>query len=158
MKRLCAVLGVIALSAVAFVSVAGADQPPARTFTVVLSDLDGRGDRFCEQTTNAAGGSVVFHVSPSGVVDFKLVARNLPGDLTDALLIFEPTQVVVLRLAPPFQKTVDNGVVATGRFTNNLLVASLRANPRNFYVTVHTSLCPNGAIRGQLDEHGPLNN
>jgi hypothetical protein len=64
MKRLCAVLGVIGLSAVAFVSVAGADQPPAKTFNVVLSE-----DKVvprCAQAGNAAGGNAVFHVSPFG--------------------------------------------------------------------------------------------
>jgi hypothetical protein len=160
MKRLCAALGVIAVSAVAFVSVAGADQPPATTFVAVLNADEEV--PLCAQATNAAGGNATFHVrdEASGTVDFKVVANNLPGDVTAAHIHTGPVGVaggIVQQLAPPIRRT-ENGVVATGSFTNEPLVAAIRLNAANFYVNVHSETCSMGVIRGQLDDRGPLNN
>ena len=52
----------------------------------------------------------------------------------------------------------ENGVVARGSFTDAALVAAIQANADNYYVNVHTTICPTGVIRGQLGDHGPLNN
>jgi CHRD domain len=162
MKRLCAVLGVIAVSAVAVVSVAGADQPPAKTVTAVLS-ADKVVPR-CAAATNAAGGNAVFHIDQFGGVDYKVVAHNLPGDLKQVLLWkhvtgpFPDFPVLKLDIAPFKPGGNENGVVANGSLGGGMPLADIRGNPQNYYVQVSTSLCPAGAIRGQLDEHGPLNN
>ena len=37
------------------------------------------------------------------------------------------------------------------------LATALRANPDGYYVNMHTNLCPAGAARGQLGDHGPDN-
>ena len=42
------------------------------------------------------------------------------------------------------------GVIAAGTFTNPDLVADALENPELFYVNIHTTTCPSGAIRGQL--------
>ena len=52
---------------------------------------------------------------------------------------------------------VDCNEAVAGTFTNPALVAALRSNPDGYYVNVHTSTCPPGAIRGQLGDHGPGN-
>jgi CHRD domain len=93
-----------------------------------------------------------------------VVANNLPGDLRQVLLWrhvggpFGDSPVRLLDIAPFKPGGTENGVVANGSFGDPVLVPDIRANPQNYYVQVHTSLCPDGAIRGQLDEHGPLNN
>jgi CHRD domain len=155
MKKLCVALSVIAVSTVAFVSVAGADQPTAKTFVAVLSAAEEV--PLCGPATNAARGVAVFHVR-DGTVDFKIVANNLPGDVTMAHIHRVPPDpgpvVQPLQLTPG----AENGVIATGSFTNPLLVADILANPQNFYVNVHSDVCTPGVIRGQLDDRGPLNN
>jgi CHRD domain len=156
MKRLFATLGVIAVSPVAVVSVAGADQPPAKTFVAVLSAEEEV--PLCEPATNAARGVAVFHVRDEATVDFKVVANNLPGDVSAAHIHRERPGVPGPIVQGLTLTGTENGVVATGTFTNAGLVANIQADPNNFYVNVHSSICPNGVIRGQLDDRGPLNN
>jgi CHRD domain len=158
MKRVCAALGVIAVSAVAFVSVAGADQPPAATFAAVLSAEEEV--PLCAPATNGARGYAVFQVRDevAGTVDFKVVANNLPGDVT-AAHIHQGRPGDQGGIVQGLTLTgSENGVIATGSFTFPALVANIQVDPNFFYVNVHSSVCPLGVIRGQLDDHGPLNN
>jgi hypothetical protein len=156
MKRLCAALGVIAVSAFAAMPVAGAAQPAAKTFVAVLSAEEEV--PLCVQATNAARGVAIFHVR-DGAVDFKIVANNLPGEVTAAHIHEAPAGVPGdIRQATPPTPGAENGVIATGSFTNPGLVADIQAEPENFYVNVHSSVCGPGVIRGQLDDRGPLNN
>jgi CHRD domain len=162
MKRLCTALGVIAVSTVASLPVAGADQPPAKTFVAVLSA--GEEVPTCEPATNAARGSAVFHVrdEATGAVDFKVVANNLPGDVNAAHIHVAPVGVPGPIVQPLPLTGTENGVVAQGSFTNAGLVDAIRADPDGYYVNVHSGPpgvgCPSGVIRGQLGDRGPLNN
>ena len=146
----------ITVSAVAVVSVAGADQPPAKTFVAVLSAEEEV--PLCEPATNAARGVAVFHVRDEATVDFKVVANNLPGDVSAAHIHRERPGVPGPIVQGLTLTGTENGVVATGTFTNAGLVADIQADPNNFYVNVHSSICTSGVIRGQLDDRGPLNN
>jgi hypothetical protein len=159
MKRFCAALGVIAVSAVAAMPIARADPPPAKTFVAVLSAAEEV--PLCGPATNAARGAAIFHArdEATGLVDFKVVANNLPGDVIAAHIHLAPVGVPgdIVQPLPP-TPGAENGVVATGSFTNPALVAMIQADPDNFYVNVHSSICMPGVIRGQLDDRGPLNN
>jgi hypothetical protein len=54
-------------------------------------------------------------------------------------------------IVEPLELTgAEVGVIAAGTFTNPDLVADALANPELFYVNVHTTTCPGGAIRGQF--------
>jgi CHRD domain len=162
MKRLCAALGVIAVSVVASLPVAGADQPLARTFVAVLNAEEEV--PLCEPATNAARGVAVFHVrdEATGTVDFKVVANNLPGDVSAAHIHNAPAGVPGPIVQPLPLTGTENGVVARGSFANAGLVDAVRADPNGYYVNVHSGPpgvgCPSGVIRGQLDDRGPLNN
>ena len=51
----------------------------------------------------------------------------------------------------------ENGVIATGTFENPDLVEAIQADPDGYYINVHSDVCTPGVIRGQLGDHGPLN-
>ncbi len=157
MNRLYSILALAAAGLVT-AAVALAAQPPARTFVAVLNaDEAGAG---CLVATNAARGNFVAHVvdEATGTVEWKLVANNLPGNIVAAHIHRAPKGIAgpVVQPTPPTPGE-ENGVVGRGTFSNPALVAALRANPDGFYVNVHTTVCPGGAIRGQLGDHGPSN-
>jgi CHRD domain len=158
MNRISSIL-VLTAVALAAATVALGAQPAARTFEVVLtSDQEVPG---CAAATNAARGNFVAHVvdQASGTVEWKLVANNLPGTIVAAHIHLAPKGVAgpVVQPLPP-TPGAENGVIGTGTFSNPALVAAIQANPDGYYVNVHTNVCPAGVIRGQLGDHGPLNN
>jgi CHRD domain len=158
MNRLCSVL-VLAAAGLAAAAVALAAQPPAQTFVAVLNSDEEV--PHCAAATHAARGVFVAHVvdEATGTVEWKLVANNLPGNIVAAHIHVAAKGVpgpVVQATAPT--PGAENGVVGTGTFSNPALVAAIRANPDNYYVNVHTNVCPPGVIRGQLGDHGPSNN
>ena len=146
-------------AALAAGAVALAAQPPATTFVAVLSPDEEV--PACAAATNAAGGTFVGHVvdEATGTVEWKLVANNLPGTIVAAHIHVAPKGVPgpVVQPLPPTPGD-ESGVIGTGTFTNPALVAAIQANPDGYYVNVHTTVCPAGAARGQLGDHGPGNN
>ncbi len=159
MKKLYVTLGILVVSVFAATPPALAVQPPAKTFVAVLSADEEV--PHCAPATNASRGVAVFHVRDDalGTVDFKVIANNLPGTISAAHIHIAPKGVAgpIVQPLPP-TPGVEHGVVAQGSFTNLALVAAIRANPDGHYVNVHTTTCPSGVIRGQLGDHGPLNN
>ena len=152
--------GMLAVALVAFTaamapSAALAGRPP-KTFVAVLSA--GEEVPPCPAAGNSSRGTAVFHVRDraAGTVEYKLVANNIPGTTTQAHIHIAPRGVAGPIVQPlPFRPGEENGVIGRGTFTNPALVAALQANPRAYYVNVHSTECPPGAIRGQLGEHGP---
>jgi len=155
MRKLVGVLSMasvgLALSVGAF-----AAAPEPKTFVAVLSA--GEEVPLCEPADNSARGSAVFHVldEASGLVSYKLVANNIPGDTTAAHIHIAPKRVPGLIVQPlPFTPGEENGVIGSGTFTNKALLDAMQANPQAYYVNVHSTVCSPGVIRGQLGEKGP---
>jgi hypothetical protein len=159
MKRIALILaGGLALAAGSL----SAAQPPATTFVAVLQPDDEV--PLCAPATNAARGTFVAHVvdEATGMVEWTLIANNLPGNTTAAHIHVGVEGVAGPVIQPlPFTAGEENGVLAMGTFTSPTLLAALRENPENYYVNVHTGPagegCPPGVVRGQLNEHGPSN-
>lgn len=140
-------------------AVALADAPPPKTFVAVLTAEDEV--PLCAAAGNDARGVAVFRVldEATGLVSYKLVANNIPGNTTAAHIHVAPKGTPgPVRQPLPFTPGEEQGVVGEGTFTNPTLLAAIRANPQNYYVNLHSSVCGPGVIRGQLDEHGPANN
>jgi hypothetical protein len=151
-------IGVLSVASVALASSVGAfaGAPEPKTFVAVLS----AGDEvpLCAPADNSARGSAVFHVldEATGLVSYKLVANNIPGDTTAAHIHIAPKGVpgqIVQPLA--FTAGEENGVIGKGTFTNKALLDAMQADPQAYYVNVHSTVCGSGVIRGQLGEHGP---
>ncbi len=152
--------GAVVVAAITLVA-AGASvaaQPPAKTFVAVLRP--GNEVPPCTAAKRGAGGNFVAHVvnAATGMVRWKLVANNLPGTITAAHIHIGPKGVAgpIVQPLPP-KPGAKHGVIGTGTFTNPGVLAGLRANPDGYYVNVHTTVCPGGAARGQLGDHGPGN-
>jgi hypothetical protein len=60
-----------------------------------------------------------------------------------------PAGPVVIGFVPPNTFT-NNTMTGTFAVTDSALVQRILQTPGNFYVNVHTSACPSGAVRGQL--------
>jgi CHRD domain len=140
-------------------TVALADPPTPQTFVAVLTAEDEV--PLCAPAGNDARGVAVFRVleEATGLVSYKLVANSIPGNTTAAHIHLAPKGVPGGVVQPlPFTPGEEQGVIGEGTFTNAALLAAIRANPQNYYVNVHSTVCGPGVIRGQLDEHGPANN
>jgi CHRD domain len=158
MTKLVAALGACLATLVA-ATVALADAPAPTTFVAVLTAEDEV--PLCAPAGNDARGIAVFHVldEATGLVSYKLVANNLPGNTTAAHIHLAPTGTPGGVVQPlPFTPGEEQGVIGEGTFTNPALLAAMQANPQNYYVNIHSTVCGPGVIRGQLDEHGPANN
>jgi CHRD domain-containing protein len=156
MRRLAIAFTSVVFTFAAMAGAAAADKPPATTFIAVLSADEEVPP--CTAATGAARGVAVFHVTDeaTGTVEWKLVANNLPGTPVAAHIHLAPkgTAGGVVQPLPPTAGE-ENGVIGEGTFTNPALLAAIRLNPSNYYVNVHSNICPAGVIRGQFGDHGP---
>ena len=134
---------------------AHAQRPTPKTFVSVLSAAI-EVPR-CLQAGPDARGVAVFRVldQATGLVHYLLVANNLPGTVTAAHIHVTPPDPGPVVQPLPLTPGAENGVIGEGTFTNPELLAALQADPRPYYVNVHSDICPRGVIRGQLDILGP---
>ena len=156
MKKFCVLLALVALPILLVPTAASAGTKAPTKFVVVMKAADEV--PLCEPATNAARGTATFRITDAtaGDVKFKLVANNLPGDIT-AAHIHQAAKGVPGAIVQPLALTAgaSNGVIGKGTFTNPGLVQALQADPAAYYVNVHSSVCTSGVIRGQFGDQGP---
>jgi hypothetical protein len=100
-------------------------------------DADGRGTATIR--LNQGQGKVCFVLTASNIVLPASAAHIHVGAVTT----FGP---IVVGLSPPDATGISGGCVSAPRD----LIKTIRMNPSNYYVNIHTTDFPNGAIRGQL--------
>jgi hypothetical protein len=154
-RRLAALLGLVGGLLIG-APVVWAGSPSPTTFVAVMSTAEEVPG--CPAAGPEARGVAIFHVvdQATGTVRWKIVANNLPGTIVAAHIHEAPRGVAgpVVEPTPPTAGE-ENGVIGEGTFSDPAVLAGLQADPQDYYVNVHTDVCPAGAIRGQLGEHGP---
>jgi hypothetical protein len=156
MRKPTLALFAAALAFAAMPTAASAEAPAPTTFVVVL-DAESEVPQ-CGPATNASRGVAIFRVTDetAGTVDWTLVANNIPGNTTAAHIHIGDEGVAgPVRQPLAFTPGAENGVIGSGSFTNPALLAAIRANPADYYVNVHSSVCGPGVIRGQFGDTGP---
>lgn len=117
-------------------------RPLAATLTGA-AELPGPGD--------ADGtGTATIRLNPGqGKVCFVLTASNITLPAIGAHIHVAPAGTagpIVVTLSPPDATGVSGGCVSASRAT----IKAILQNPSGYYVNIHTSDFPAGAIRGQL--------
>jgi len=149
MRKLLAIL-VLALAGLTITSVAGAAT--STTFVAVLSPV--------ADCPNSGRGVAIVTVTDEGTPEYRLVAANLQN-VTAAHIHRSSTGAGVAFLYDATSSVDVHGrvVLASGAITAaDLMEASVTVEQlaaellagTSFYVNVHTSECPNGAISGDL--------
>jgi CHRD domain len=140
---LAATLGMVALLALGAPAL-GEGRPFATTLTGAAEvpgpgDPDASGTAFI--TLNQGQGEVCFDLSWAGIDGTVTAAHIHIGSATVA------GPVVVGLFAGAFAGTDStSGCVSA----SEELIKAIRQNPENYYVNIHSSVFPAGAVRGQL--------
>ena len=141
---LAATLGMVAMLAMGAPAY-GEGRPLATTLTGA-AEVPGPGD------PNASGTAFITLNQGQGEVCFDLSWAGIDGTVTAAHIhIGSATvagDVVVPLFAGAFAGTDSTSGCVAG--VNKELIKAIRQNPENYYVNVHSSVFPAGAIRGQL--------
>jgi hypothetical protein len=141
---LAATLGMVAMLAIGAPAY-GQGRPFSTTLTGAAEvpgpgDPDASGTAFI--TLNQGQGEVCFDLSWAGIDGTVTAAHIHIGSATEA------GDVVVGLFAGAFEGTDSaSGCVSD---VSEELIKDIRQNPENYYVNIHSSVFPAGAIRGQL--------
>jgi hypothetical protein len=142
-----------AVLALVLTPVANAEERTLTTFVAVLS-AENEGTGCPAGVASGANGVAVIQIdAATGEIIYHVVATNLPGTIAGSpgAHIHVGAAGVMGPIVQHLQLTgLDSGLVAAGTVTNPELAAAILADPANYYVNVHTTVCPAGAVRGQL--------
>jgi hypothetical protein len=141
---LAAILGMVAMLAIGAPAL-GEGRPLSTTLTGA-AEVPGPGDADASGaaliTLNQGQGEVCFDVSWAGINGTVTAAHIHVGSATVA------GPVVVTLFAGTFAGTDSASGCVSG--VSEELIKAIRHDPENYYVNIHSSVFPAGAVRGQL--------
>jgi hypothetical protein len=129
-------------------------QDRARTTFVAVLSAENEVPGCPAGVESGAGGRAIVRIDEdTGEITYRVVARHLPGTIAGS-----PGAHIHVGAAGEIGAVVqalelterERGLVATGTATNLALAEAIVADPAGYYINVHTTVCPEGAIRGQL--------
>jgi hypothetical protein len=142
-----------AVFALVLTPVANAEERTLTTFVAPLSAENEVPECPAGVESGASGVAIIQIDVATGEISYRVVATNLPGtiDGSPGAHIHVGAAGVMGPIVEPLTLTgLETGLVAKGTLTNEELAAAILADPSNYYVNVHTTVCPGGAARGQL--------
>jgi hypothetical protein len=152
MRRIVALLAVAALvMAVAVGTAAAGRLPGSSTGGVTLTATLLGENEVPPADPDGSGTAVVTLNSGQGVVCFAISVSNIALPATGAHIHEGEAGVngaIVVPLTPPDESGTSSGCVDADRG----LIKDIRKDPAGYYVNIHTTEFPGGAIRGQLSK------
>jgi hypothetical protein len=152
MLKLYAALAAAVL-ALTLIPVAYSKEPTRTTFVAFLSAENEVPGCAPGVETGARGVAIVQINEDTGEIKYRVVAVKLPGTIAGSpgahIHVGGPDDAGPV--VQPLELTGrERGLIASGTAENPFLAAAILADPANYYVNVHTTVCPGGAARGQL--------
>ncbi len=139
-----------ALVAGSLVGAAPAQANPAASGTGLIAFLAGANEVPAGSGDPDARGVALVGIKPgSGRICYVIRVRNVGGTVDGAHIHAGRAGQegpAVVELAPP----ASSGAVAACKWVGKRLAAAIRKDPRKYYVNVHSTAFPDGALRGQL--------
>jgi CHRD domain len=148
--RLRALLLVAALSMVGMLAVGAPAYGEGRPFSTVLTgaaEVPGPGD------ADASGTAVISLNQGQGEVCFDLSWAGIDGTVVAAHIHAAPVGVAGPVVVPLFTGVALAGTDSASGCVSGVdeaLIKDIRQNPENYYVNIHSTVFPAGAVRGQL--------
>lgn len=138
-------LGLAAIAAFAFAGAGTALAAPPDSTTVPLNT----GQEVPAPTEGGAHGSFTFEIDGTELC-YTLVAEGLSSPAVAAHIHFAPRNVAGPVVVPLTVENDTSFTVETCTTASAELLAQIEADPKNYYVNVHTVDNGPGEIRGQL--------
>lgn len=148
--RLLAVALAIGLLAALTVGTAAAASDNATR--VYLIAMDGAQEAPGPGDSDASGGAILIVNPNNDTVCFLMRWSGIDGVVTASHIHNGPAGSPAGVVVPLFTNaSFDGSDMTRGCVTDNGWSDAINANPAGFYVNVHSTVFPPGAIRGQLD-------
>jgi hypothetical protein len=132
------------------VVLAGPAGAGGRSFSTTLTgaaEVPGPGD------PDASGTASITLNQGQGTVCFVLTWQDIDGTVTDAHIHQAPVGTPGPVVVPLFTSASFPGTGSTSGCISDVsraLIQDIRQNPADYYVNIHSTVFPAGAIRGQL--------
>lgn len=141
----------VLVMALSLIGLAGTSSAARRLATGMTGaeEVPGPGD------PNASGHAIIRLNQGTGTVCFDLSWSNIDGTVTAAHIHEAPAGVSGGVVVTLFTGASFSGTDATSGCTTGVdraLIKDIRQDPTAYYVNVHSTVFPGGAVRGQLGD------